>query len=139
MYSNILIPTDGSRGAERGGERGLELAEEHGATVHTLFVLDERTYGTPALSSDELYLEAVERRGARDCAEIAAAASERGLDAEVACTRGCPHEEILSYVTANDIDLVVMGGHGTSPTTRPHAYACTDRVSDSAPVPVMSV
>ncbi|MFC6823552.1 universal stress protein [Halopelagius fulvigenes] len=139
MYSNILIPTDRSRGAKRGVERGLELAEEHGARVHSLFVLDERMYETPALSSDELYLEEIERRGARDCAEIVASASERGLEAEAACTRGCPHEEILSYVARNDIDLVVMGGHGTSPPTRPHAHACTDRVTESASIPVLSV
>jgi nucleotide-binding universal stress UspA family protein len=140
MYSNILIPTDRSQGARRGVEHGLDLAEEHGATVHSLFVLDERIYGqTPALSSDELYLEAVESMGADACAEIASMASDRGLDVEVACTRGCPHEEILDYVAANDIDLVVMGCHGLAAPTRPHALGCMDMVAKSASVPVVSV
>jgi nucleotide-binding universal stress UspA family protein len=62
VYDSILTPTDGSKDAWRGTDRALELAAESGAAVHALFVVDECVYGvTPALSSHDLYFEAVER------------------------------------------------------------------------------
>jgi nucleotide-binding universal stress UspA family protein len=140
MYTDILIPCDQSEGSRRGVEHGLRLAEDYDATVHVLFVVDERIYGaTPALGSDELYLEEVQTRGETALEQVAAVGEAHGLDVEVACRRGIPEEEILAYAVEREIDLVVMGGHGTVPHSRPHAKACTDRVLKTSAVPVISV
>lgn len=42
MYDDILIPTDGSRGMKRVAKHALKLAESCEATVHVLYVVDER-------------------------------------------------------------------------------------------------
>jgi nucleotide-binding universal stress UspA family protein len=65
MYEHVLIPTDGSEGAKRGVEYGLDLAARHGADVHLLYVLDETVYETPALSSGELFIEKRQEAGER--------------------------------------------------------------------------
>jgi len=41
-YEDVLLPTDGSKRAERAVEHGLALAANTDATVHTIYVVDER-------------------------------------------------------------------------------------------------
>lgn len=139
MHENILLPTDGSRGASRGAARALEMAEEHDATIHVLYVVDARYQATPALSSVELYLEECEHRGAMTCEEVVGEARDRGLDCVVECARGLPHEVIPAYAIEHDVDLIVMGQHGTSGRTNPHSGSTTDRVQRSTEVPVLPV
>lgn len=140
MYEEILIPVDGSEGARRGVEHGLDIASQYDARVHTLFVVDERIYGgTPALSSDELFLEELEQRGTVALEEVARLAADYGVTVVTECKRGIPHEIILKYVDEHDIDLVVMGRHGISRHGHPHVGSCTERVVRLAEVPVLPV
>ena len=139
MVNSILVPTDGSKGAERGVEHALELAEKEGARLHTLFVVDERIYGqTPALSSDELFLEDIQTRGDKLLEQIVRKAERRGIETTAECVRGVPHEEILKCSQQNDIDLIVMGQHGLSKSRSPHPGGSTDRVTRLGTVPVIS-
>lgn len=140
MYENILLPTDGSDGARRGVEHGLDIAEKYGAKVHVLFVVDERVHGdTPALSSEELALEKWEQEGEEVVAEIVEQARQLDLETANQSLRGVPHEVILEYTEDNDIDLIVMGLHGQSEVQRPHIGSTTDRVIRGSNVPVLPV
>jgi nucleotide-binding universal stress UspA family protein len=138
MYSTVLIPTDGSIGAERGVETGLDIARKYDAAVHALFVVDERIYGeTPGLSDVELRFEKIEERGEELLAEIASQAADAGLEAVTTTRRGLPYEVITAYADDNDVDLIVMGRHGASRHPVPHIGSCTDRVLRTATVPVL--
>ncbi|AUV83199.1 universal stress protein [Salinigranum rubrum] len=138
MYRTVLIPTDGSTGAGRGVTAGVDIAKQYGATVHALYVVDERIYGqTPALSDMELRFEQLEAEGEGYLEEIVARATEAGLDVETSVQRGMPHEIITTYADENDVDLIVMGRHGASAHPAPHIGSCTDRVLRTAPVPVL--
>lgn len=140
MYESILIPTDGSKGAQRGVDYALDLATEHDAAVHALFVVDERVHGrTPALSSDELYLETVEQEAEAFLDEVVVLARGHGVDALPACIRGDPSEVIPAYARENDIDVIVMGHHGMVPGRRPHLMGCVHEVSEVSEVPVLAV
>ncbi|WP_101294260.1 universal stress protein [Halegenticoccus soli] len=140
MYANVLIPIDGSEGARRGVEHALALGERYGARIHALYVVDESVYGgTAALSSEELSLERIERRGEELLEEIERRAADRGLEANCACVRGTPHRAILSYAADNEVDLIVMGKHGRSAHGPPHLGSTTDRVLRLADVPVLPV
>lgn len=140
MYDEILIPTDGSRGAERGIEHGLDIAQQYDADVHSLYVVEETVYGeTPALSTDELYFEKVEESGREDVQEVVQRARERGLDAEGHVTRGTPSKEIADYAREVDVDLVVMGVHGEREGDHPHVGHVSDRVLRSLDTPVFPV
>jgi nucleotide-binding universal stress UspA family protein len=138
MYRTVLIPTDGSIGAERGVTAGLDLARQYDATVHALFVVDERIYGeTPGLSDMELRFEQLEERGEELLRDVESRADEMGLDVQMSVRRGMPHEVITAYADDNDVDLIVMGRHGASNHPTPHIGSCTDRVLRTAPVPVL--
>lgn len=140
LYSNVLVPTDGSEGARRGIEHALDIAEKYGATVHVFHVVDERSVSsTPALSSDELAIEKIEEAAEEMMAEIVEGTDEIGIETVCECERGVPHEEILAYAEENGIDLIVMGIHGRSRTSRPHIGSTTDRVMRLSPIPVLPV
>lgn len=140
MIESVLIPTDGSKGAERGVEHALEIAENYDATLHVLYTVDERTHGqTPALSSDEIYLEKKEEEGDEVIDEVVAEAGERDVETRTACVRGFPHETIVEYATGHDIDLVVMGVHGTRARRRPPAGSVTERVIRDSSCQVLPV
>ncbi|MFC7046151.1 universal stress protein [Halobacteriaceae archaeon GCM10025711] len=138
MIGEVLIPTDGSKGAHRGMEHGLDIAERYGACVHVLFVVDERRFGPLcAFGSDELAIEQVEETGESLVSEVAAAAEERGLDVVASVRRGVPCEVILAYSEEHDVDLIVIGKHGISGRKPVHVGSTTDRVIRSSEVPVL--
>lgn len=139
-YDDVLIPTDGSPRAERAVEHGVELADQNDATVHGLHVVDERRYGeTPALSTYELTFEQAEDAGEELTETVAERAQDDALETTTTVTRGTPHEEIVEYAEANDIDLIVMGRTGASGVEMPHMGSVTDRVLRTTDVPVFPV
>lgn len=140
MYENVLVATDGSDHAERGVDHALDLAAKYGATLHVVYVVDERRHGeTPAMSSYEAALEKVEEEGEEIAEDVVEDANELDLPVTVSVLRGAPHEEILRYVEGHDIDIVVMGKRGAAGVERPHIGSVTDRVIRESQTPVMPV
>lgn len=140
MYESILVPTDGSKGAKRGVEHAIDLSEKYDSKLHILFVVDEGVYGeTPAMSSEELFLEQIETNGNELLEQVASNANKRDLETTAECLRGVPHQEIVKYANGNDIDLIVMGKHGISAHGSPHVGSTTERVIRSSGVPVFTV
>ncbi len=114
QYDTILVPTDGSEHAEEAVEVAFRLAEEQGATVHTLFVVDTLLYGEPALSSVELFVDEIGDRGSDLLSELVGRGNERGIDVVREVRHGDPHDVIVEYADEIDADLVVMGYQGQS-------------------------
>lgn len=140
MYDTILIPTDGSEGAGRGVDHGLNIAEKYGATVHVLYVVDTRIYGESRdVSTEAEELETVREIGEEALETVADQADELGIDTVTAIVRGVPYEAIVDYAEDNGVDLIVMGIHGRSAVKRPHIGSVTDRVIRTTTIPVLPV
>jgi nucleotide-binding universal stress UspA family protein len=138
MYDRILVPTDGSDNSLAALGHALDLAEVFDARVHALYVVDtETSWLTVSKSEVRDTLRTVGEDAAREAlssAERLAAPTEVSL---VTATReGNPADETLDYVTAEDIDLVVMAPHG-----RQHRLLgnVTERVVRGSPVPVTTI
>jgi len=109
MYDRILVPTDESESMSKVVEHAADIAARRDATVHVLYVLDDRAFLT---LDDEMQDEATQQL--RDGGEEALArATDRlaadGVTVETATREGDPAEEILDYADDADVDLVVMG------------------------------
>ena len=137
MYDTIVVATDGSADANRAVTHALEQAEQHGAELHAVFVVDTDRHAEPALSSMELETIEVEEWGNDELSEVA----ERGaaLDVEVTtrCCHGKPYVEIISYADEVDADLIVLGYHGHSHTKTEQMGSVSDRVVQNAGRPVL--
>jgi nucleotide-binding universal stress UspA family protein len=141
VYDTILVPTDGSEGADRAVEHALELAATYDATVHALFVVDTAALvdlDEAAVDSD-LVAESLGDRGQEAVERIADRAEAAGVDVETAVERGRPVRAILDYVEAQDVDLVVMGTRGRSGLDRLLLGSVAEKVLRRSPVPVLTV
>lgn len=115
MYKKILIPTDGSRGADEAVRHGLELAKLAGAEVTFLHVLENPLtagYATPETLpySAQLY-EDLKASGVDLLERAVERAEAKGLKASgVLIESGDPVKAINA--AEEDHDLVAMGTHG---------------------------
>lgn len=137
MYDTILVATDGSADANRAVTHALEQAEQHGATLHGIFVVDTAVHAEPALSSGELDTIAVEEWGDEQLTEIVERGEGLEIEVETYSCHGKPYLEIIEYADEIDADLLVLGFHGQDHTTTDQIGSVTDRVVQNAGRPVL--
>jgi len=137
MYETILVPTDGSAGAEAALGEAVSLAGTFDATVHSLYVAD-----TSAAQPETGYVDIVEsfeRIGEETTAEAVEDAERAGVEAVGAVRVGLPHRTILDYAEEVDADLIVMGTHGRTGLERYLLGSVTEKVVRTADAPVLTV
>jgi len=143
MYEKILFPTNGGVASERASESAVETAAAHGATLHILYVVDEKVYG--AYSGDEYVheeegLEAGLRQiGEETVEEVADEARSAGVEVVTEVRHGVPNEEILDYINDNNPDLVIMGTKERPGEYRQMLGSVTERVLRTTSTPVTVV
>ncbi|TKX77970.1 universal stress protein [Halorubrum sp. SD626R] len=138
MYSQILVPTDGSPASDAAIEHALDLAAQYDARVHALYVVDGSAYSSLEAGA-ELVVEALEEEGTEATDRVADAAADAGVDCETTVTTGTAYQSIRDYVESNDVDMIVMGTHGRKGLDRYLLGSVTERVVRTADVPVLTV
>jgi nucleotide-binding universal stress UspA family protein len=109
MYDDVLLPTDGTDAMTPVVERAAALADAVGATVHLLYVVDDRAF----LTLDDADAAAAELRaeGETALARTAATLGADGIGVRRSVRAGDPTEEIVDHAERIDADAVVMGAH----------------------------
>jgi nucleotide-binding universal stress UspA family protein len=140
MYGNVLVPTDGSEGTAAVLDHAVEVADDTGATVHGLYVVDQQVVLATSKDNQESVRADLREEGERAVGTVSDVATDADLEAVTAVAEGVPHREILTYIEEEDIDLVVMGTHGRRGRDRIVSLgSVTERVVGSARVPVLTV
>ena len=139
MYDTLLVATDGSGPANRAVTHALEQAEQHGADLHAIFVVDTDRYAEPALSSAELVTDEIEEWGSKQLDEVTERAESLSVPTVTRCCHGKPSIEIINYADSIDADLVVLGYQGHSHTKTDRIGSVTDRVVQNVGRPVLVV
>ncbi|AKU07539.1 MULTISPECIES: universal stress protein [Haloferax] len=138
MYSEILVPTDGSRAAERAIDHALDLATTYDARIHALYVIDTSIYTSLDAGAD-VVIDALEREGDAATRHVGEAAEEAGVDVQAEVVTGTAYRSIREYIDDHDIDLVVMGTHGRTGLSHYLLGSVTERVVRTSPVPVLTI
>jgi nucleotide-binding universal stress UspA family protein len=141
MYDSILVPTDGSAGADAAARHALTLARAFDSQIHVLNVVDERTYTSGLTAVDPgvtAHREAAEQRGTEAVEAIADRLGVPDLDVQTAVVEGIPHETIRAYAAEEDVDLISMGTHGRTGLGRVLLGSVTERVVRTSDVPVLT-
>lgn len=137
-FDDILLPTDGSSGAEAAIEPTAALASETDATVHVLSAVDTRSLGIDVGSS--VIIDELESVAEDAVATASDRLYEEGVDVvKTAVTHGIPYRTILKAIEDNDVDLVVIGTHGRTGIDRYLLGSVTEKIVRTAPVPVLTV
>ena len=110
MIKNILVPVDGSEGADRAIENAVMLAETCGAKLNFLYVANINQLAINAVLSDAI-LDSVTKAG-NVILDRALEMVPEGVAKESFSDTGSPAVVILDFAETNDIDLIVMGSRG---------------------------
>ena len=139
MYDRILVPTDGSEQRPVVAQ-AMNVAELADATVHALYVVDERALDyQPSESGREETRDARREEGEEATHHIAEAGADRGVEVVTAIEEGKPAKAIVSYADEKDADMVVMGTHGRTGLDHYLIGSVTEKVVRLADVPVLTV
>lgn len=139
MYDAVLIPTDGSPAMARAIESAIYHAEQAGATLHVLYVVDLRAYVMLPEGPQAQVIDLLEEDGQTAVEVVRRVADERGIEAVTAVERGVPQERILWYADEHEIDLIVMGTHGRTGEEKQMLGSVAEEVIRHAAVPVLTV
>ncbi|MFC7082213.1 universal stress protein [Halorussus caseinilyticus] len=139
MYDRILVPTDGSEQSAV-VSHALNVAELCDATVHALYVVDEKALEyQPSEAGREETREARKSEGEEAVANIVEAAEDRGLETVTAIEEGTPSEAIVAYADDENVEMIVMGTHGRSGVDRYVLGSVTEQVVRKSEAPVLTV
>jgi len=138
-YRNVLVPTDGSEGAQDALAIGADIATTEGAALHLLSVVTTATLGVDV--RNEIQLSMLEESATQILDDASAFATETGVEpaAEAVEFGSSIPQTIRTYIDDHDIDLVVVGTHGRTGFDRYLLGSVTEQLVRTSPVPVLTV
>lgn len=139
MFKKILLGYDGSDGANRALDAGLELARVHQAELWAVTVEE----GLPRFSAtmDEVQEEKAfaNEHAAKILAAARARAQDAGLELKTLKRPGHPAQTILQVAEEGKFDLLLLGHSGLSGVWAKFLGTTAEKVSRHAPCSVLIV
>jgi nucleotide-binding universal stress UspA family protein len=134
----ILVPTDGSSGADLAVTEGIAVAKATGATLHLLHVVETGSLGPDARSV--LKEGGLTERAHEIVNEASESVEEASLDPVTSVREhGEPSKVIREYIAEYGIDLAALGTHGRTDFSRYVMGGVSAKLVRTSPVPVMWV
>jgi nucleotide-binding universal stress UspA family protein len=138
MYNRILIPTDGSEYTKAATMHGLSLAKLTGASVTTLFVIDEAAYLNFAWGTAFIDLiHVIEDEGKKAVKYVHDEGELLGVEVTTKLEKGSPASVIIK--DSENYDLIVMGTLGRSGVSLLLLGSVADKVIRFSQCPVLVV
>jgi nucleotide-binding universal stress UspA family protein len=121
MISKILVPSDGSKTAQKAAGYAVDLAKQLKASIIVLSVIDKRSFiaqTVPASEATRHTMEPIEDylKEAADgyAGEIKKLCDKSGVASTILIKTGHPVEVIVKEAKRSKANLIVMGSHGRS-------------------------
>ncbi|MCP5095578.1 MAG: universal stress protein [Chloroflexi bacterium] len=148
MFSNLLVPLDGSPAAEKALDLALDMARCYGGTV-TLIQVQEDVLdgGTAAVvratalatGSEAQANQILKQQCEAYLREVMQPRIESGVPMQMSVVRGKAAESVVEYANSHDVDLVVMATHGRTGLRRLAFGSVAEDVLRSASCPVVVI
>lgn len=148
MYEHILIPTDGSKLANKAVAEGVKLAKEIGARLTFLSVLVpfsslgdyDHAFSTVPEPVRRQALAFLEKDGRTALETASSIAKSAGVVAEALCVEDPhPYEAIIRVASSKGADLIVIASHGRSGAGAVLLGSVTQKVLSHTQMPVLVV
>lgn len=121
MISKIVVPSDGSKTAQRAAKYAVDLAKQLKASIIVLSVIDQRSLiarTAPASKTARHTIEPIDdylNEAAEEYAgEIKKLCDKSGVASKISIKKGHPVEVIVKEAKRSKADLIVMGSRGRS-------------------------
>jgi nucleotide-binding universal stress UspA family protein len=121
MISKILVPTDGSKTAQKAAAYAIGLAKQLHASIIIMCVIDKRFLVSRTVlvePSSRYVTESIEdyqqEAAERYAKEIKKLCGKKGVRSTTVIIQGHPVEEIVKQAEKSKAGLIVMGSHGES-------------------------
>jgi nucleotide-binding universal stress UspA family protein len=121
VISKILVPSDGSKTAQKAARYAVDLAKQLKASIIALSVIDKRSFiaqTVPASGTARHTIEPIEdylrEAAGRYTGEIKKLCDKSGVASEISIKMGHPVEEIVKEAKKSKASLIIMGSHGRS-------------------------
>jgi len=133
----ILVAYDFSDDAELALGYGLALAQEYGAEIHLLHVLQKPSTDGPEIAWLPARAEDVYHQAARRLQKAMPEETYQWCKVVHTLRWGKPYREVLAYAAEQEIDLLCMGAKGAGFGMSALFGSNVDRVLRQAPCPVL--
>jgi nucleotide-binding universal stress UspA family protein len=121
MISKILVPSDGSKTAQKAARYAVDLAKQLKASIIIMSVVDIRSLiaqtgpgAETAIYSIEPLEDYLKKAAERYAGEIKKLCDKSGVASKISIKIGRPVEEIVKEAKRSKANLIVMGSHGRS-------------------------
>ena len=139
----ILVPFDFSKPAINAYQFALNMAAQSEGAVYLLHIIElpslPNTMMSPVRFMEESLMKEAKEKIQKKVGEIVTRYQATGVKVVVKVELGHIAKKILSYVTENSIDLIVMGSHGARGLREYVVGSNAEKIVRSSPVPVLIV
>jgi nucleotide-binding universal stress UspA family protein len=137
MFSNILVPVDGSEISYKALETALKIAKQNKSNVTVVHAL-EKVSTSYIKDQNTLRMETGEGQSILDkCYEFA---GEKDMSISTALLEGKPASAtILDFALKDKFDLIVIGSHGISGFKEHMLGSVSNKIVHHASLPVLLI
>jgi nucleotide-binding universal stress UspA family protein len=139
----IFYATDFSEASERALDEAVGLAQQFGAELRVVHVIEPVHYVTgEEFAAADLYTkleEAAERNATASMKTLLGKVEKLGVKTESLLLKGTSAEQIVTAAKERNADMIVIGTHGRTGLSRLFMGSVAARIVSTAECPVLTV
>jgi nucleotide-binding universal stress UspA family protein len=141
LPTNILVPTDFSKTADRALDYATALAAKLGARIHVVHVIGIPALGVPELgvALTSVTIDSLVRDNQAALDRLVDSRRNQATFGDVLLRTGDPRDMILQAANEVHADLIVIGTHGRRGLARALLGSVAEEIVRTAPCPVVTV
>ncbi|KAF5073630.1 universal stress protein [Methanobacterium aggregans] len=130
MFKNIMLPTDGSKFAEKAADIAIEMAKKLDARVTAVHVIDDKL----------IYpFEVLEEEGKTVLNHVQEKGKENGVPVDEILIVGSPTRDMEKIVEKAGADIIIIGTHGKTGLEKLLMGSVAENTLKTVKVPVLIV
>lgn len=130
MFNKIMIPSDGSKFAEKAEDVAIDLAKKLESTVVAVHIIDEKL----------IYpFDIMEEEGNKILSKIRAKGNAQDVKVDEVLIFGNPRHDMKKIAEKSHADMIVIGSHGRSGIEKILMGSVAENALKTVDVPVLLV
>ncbi|MDO9044367.1 MAG: universal stress protein [Methanobacteriaceae archaeon] len=130
MFNKIMIPSDGSKFAEKAEDVAIDLAKKLESTVVAVHIIDEKL----------IYpFDIMEEEGNKILSKIRAKGNVQDVKVDEVLIFGNPRHDMKKIAEKSHADMIVIGSHGRSGIEKILMGSVAENALKTVDVPVLLV